>query len=135
MDPVVSLPRSVQELPRYVPRGDRILVDFCDQFTAEFVILDTLKGRVGFVSPDVAEQIKRTHAPLFKEQGHQDVWVRHVYQHCHCHDDDTPNRSGRKWTTTPSKLGRQTPMDEHNRNKENYALKKERQEAAQETNP
>lgn len=129
MDPLASIlaeQRTTAELPRYAPREDRILVDFCDGFTAELFILDKLQGRKGFVSPEVAEQIKRTHAPTFREQARQDIWVRHVPQHCHCHDDGTPNRSDRKWHTRPSKLRLESSLEESMRHSRQYEIKKER---------
>lgn len=72
-----------RERPATAPEISKMLVQLQEDFVADFYVIHTLLPNTAYVSAEIAERIKRTHAPLYKSQARQDIWVPHTPRHNH----------------------------------------------------
>lgn len=96
-------------------------------------IMPSIKDGVAYIASDLAEAIKRTHAPTDKQNPN--VWYPHVPKHVHTHDNfpgAQPARGGhRNWNTKLSKLASGTKIHDVEKSKHDYEKAKAKREEAQ----
>lgn len=77
--------------PGFLDHIEQMEVEIQEDFVATLYVIPTLLPKAAYVSAEIAERIKRTHAPTSKNQKRQSVWVPHVPRHNHTIVDEDGN--------------------------------------------